>query len=167
MNPTDTCELICWAAANEAKVIRGTIADLGSYDVHGRGGVRPVLPKAVGFDLVAGPGVDVVLHRVGDIPPSHWGKYSAVTSLSSFQFCPDFKAYRHEILVLLKPGGLLLLTMCCKACGDQHNNSPNEFNGRQELRWDLARLEAFFAEEMSVTRCEQQGGTYVLEACKP
>lgn len=97
------------------------VADLGAFNINGS--VKEVIPGAVGFDLVAGPGVDVVI-QLGVIPGRHLNRYDIVTCISSFQFCPHPHDYRREIAGLLKQGGLLFLTMCGPGCRCRHTTVP-------------------------------------------
>jgi hypothetical protein len=98
-----------------------TVADVGAYNLNGS--VKEVLPHAIGFDLVPGPGVDVVV-PLGSIPAEHRNRYDLVTSISSFQFCPYPREYKNELLELLKPNGLLFLTMCAASCTTKHTTVP-------------------------------------------
>ena len=97
------------------------VADLGARNLNGS--VKSVVPHARGFDLSAGPGVDVVI-EAGRVPQEHRGRYDLVTSVSSFQFFPRPHEYKAEITQLLKPGGVLFLTMCAPSCVTEHTTTP-------------------------------------------
>jgi hypothetical protein len=97
------------------------VADLGARNLNGS--VKSVVPHALGFDLSTGPGIDVVI-EAGSIPEEHRGRYDLVTSVSSFQFFPRPLTYKDEITQLLKPGGVLFLTMCAPTCVTEHTTVP-------------------------------------------
>jgi len=124
-----------------------TVADMGALNINGS--TKDVIPHAVGFDIVAGKGVDVVIEP-GKIPEEHKKKYGAVVSSSSFMCCPDPAAYKKQLVDLLKPGGLLLLTMCSNKCSVQHSTSVNQYGFKDEFRIELKELERFFSSEFEV-----------------
>lgn len=97
-----------------------TVADLGSLNINGS--VKDIIPQAVGFDLIEGPGVDVVIED-GEIPKNWKGYFSAVVGVSSLQFCPNLENYKKEVVDLLAPDGLVLLTSCTLSCSCHHTTS--------------------------------------------
>lgn len=98
------------------------LAYLGAYDMNGTIDV-----PHVGFDIVAGPGVDVVLVP-GMVPLEHSGAYDAVASISSFQFYPHPQEYLGEARDLLAPRGWLFLTMCGWHCRGRHGTSSPTYD---------------------------------------
>ncbi len=113
---------VCPADASQFK-----LAYLGSYDMNGTIGV-----PCMGFDIVSGPGVDVVMPGLF-VPAEHMGVYDSVASISSFQFCPHPDLYLGEAFDLLKPGGELFLTMCGWHCRGQHSTSSERFDDSLRL----------------------------------
>ena len=91
-------ELIKWYLSNKEYLDATTVADIGAYNINGS--VKEVINNSIGFDIFDGDGVDVVIHP-GTIPDEHKFKYGAVTTVSSFQFCPDSELYKKQILDLL------------------------------------------------------------------
>lgn len=102
-----------WHAKNGPFIQTAKIAELGSQDVNGT--IKDYIPQSIGFDIIEAKGVDIVI-KDGWITAEHRQAYDLVVSISSFQFCPDPHMYMNEILALLKPGGILFLTMCGVGC---------------------------------------------------
>lgn len=123
------------------------VADLGALNINGC--VKDVIPHCTGFDIVEGPGVDVVIEP-GIIPEEHQKQYGAVTTSSSFAYCPDPYLYKRQITDLLKPGGLLLLITCSVKCRTQHTTSNNKYNFKDTIRLEFRDLEKFFAAEFEI-----------------
>lgn len=85
------------------------IADLGSMNVNG--GYRSLFGKShtyVGYDLQAGPSVDVVLESPYSIPAPD-GRFDVVISGQMLEHCPEFWRVATEIERILKPDGLAFL----------------------------------------------------------
>jgi len=122
------------------------VADLGARNLNGS--VKSVVPHARGFDLSAGPGVDVVI-EAGRVPEEHRGRYDLVTSVSSFQFFPDPLLYKDEIIQLLKPDGVLFLTMCAPSCVTEHTTVPPHGDC---LRMDVEELAELMRPEIEMQR---------------
>jgi len=123
------------------------VADLGALNINGA--TKDVIAHAVGFDIVAGKGGDVVIVP-GTVPPEHRHQYGAVVTSSSFSFCPDPLAYKKQIIDLLQPGGLLFLTMCSDKCQVRHSTSDNSYGFQDEFRLELRELERFFSTEFEI-----------------
>ncbi len=123
------------------------VADMGALNINGS--TRDVISHCTGFDIVAGPGVDVVI-QPGVIPPEHQHKYGAVISTSSFMCCPDPEMYKRQIIDLLSDGGLLFLTICSTKCTQKHSTSDNEYGYGDSFRVELKELERFFGIEFDV-----------------
>lgn len=147
MHESVKCTLSEWIGTF-GDVANKAVADVGAYNINGA--VKDVIPHAVGFDLVAGPGVDVVLN-LGEVPEEHRGRYDIVTSLGSFQCCPQPGSYKAEIVGLLKPGGHLFLTMCSPGCQARHTTSPGGF--QDCLRFHPGELEDFMRPEIVSLAC--------------
>ncbi len=110
-----------------AGVLPKRLAYLGSYNINGSIDV-----PHTGFDIVEGPGVDVVLPGLF-VPAEHMGVYDAVASISSFQFCPHPGLYLGEAFDLLRPEGELFLTMCGWNCRGSHGTSSELFDDSLRL----------------------------------
>jgi hypothetical protein len=123
------------------------IADMGALNINGA--VRDVIPHCTGFDIVEGPGVDVVL-KPGEIPPQHQHKYGTVVSANSFVFCPDPDLYKKQIIDLLTDDGLLLLITCSNKCTQKHTTSNNQYGFEDTFRVEIKELERFFSIEFDV-----------------
>lgn len=138
------------------------VADMGALNINGS--TRDVIPHCVGFDIVDGPGVDVRIEP-GVIPDAHRGVYGAAVSVSSFTFCPDPALYKRQLVDLLAPGGLLLLTCCAAQCRARHSTSNNAYGFVDSFRMDLPRLVAFFETDfdlLEITEQRREHPDYVL-----
>lgn len=140
-------EIVSWYNQHKEQIESSKIADLGSYDING--GVKDVIPSVVGFDILEGKGVDVVIEP-GIIPDDHKFQYDFLTSTSSFQCCPDTPAYMKQITDLLKPGGELILTMCSTRCPKGHSTSPNDYNYKDEVRYTIDEMRSLFGQEFEI-----------------
>ena len=139
-------------AQHQAAVAPLAVAELGSLDINGS--IRDFIPDLTGFDIVAGPGVDVVI-QPGAIPPEHQRRYGLVVSTSSFQFCPRPDLYKRQILDLLGAQGHLFLTMCSDRCQQRHSTSNNEQGFGDSFRMSLAQLRAFFDDAFDCLSIEE------------
>jgi hypothetical protein len=99
-----------------------TVAEVGSYDINGN--LRCIFPYAIGFDVIAGPNVDVV-HLSGKIPKEYQGIFSSVFSVSALQCCPKPEDIVEEIYQLLIPEGVFLVTTCSENCKQVHRSSSD------------------------------------------
>ena len=96
-----------WYLPRERGALR--IADLGSQSVNGS--YRPLFGEAdscVGFDLEAGPGVDIVLDSPYDLPAEN-ASFDLVISGQMLEHCAHFWRVGSEMERILKPGGLVFL----------------------------------------------------------
>ena len=123
------------------------VADLGALDINGS--TKNIISHAVGFDIVEGKGVDVLIVP-GSIPDAHRNVYGAVVSISSFQCCPDPALYKRQIIDLLQEGGILFLAMCSNKCNFQHSTSDNKYGYKDEFRLEFRELERFFATDFNI-----------------
>lgn len=129
------------------------VADMGALNINGS--AREVIPHCTGFDIVDGPGVDVRIEP-GQIPEAHRGVYGAVLSISSFTFCPEPALYKRQLVDLLAPGGLLLLTCCSVHCKARHSTSSNGFGFADSFRVALPALAQFFASDFDLLEVSEQ-----------
>ena len=125
----------------------GKVCYLGSLNLNG---TIEYMDK-VGFDIIEGPGVDVVI-APGIIPMDHKLKYDTCVSISSFQFCPDPEIYMSEILDLLRntAGSKLFLTLCHESCKTSHTTSDNRYSFKDEIRFSEEKLIDFFSSEFEI-----------------
>lgn len=123
------------------------VADMGALNLNGS--TKDVIRHAVGFDIVAGPGVDVVIEP-GRIPAEHRQRYGLVTSISSFTFCPHPAVYKQQIIDLLHPQGYMLLSMCSDKCRFKHTTSNNTYGFGDEFRMTRQQVEDFFGKEFKI-----------------
>ena len=83
----------------------------------------------------------------------HKNRYEVLISTSSFQTCPDSKAYKQEILDLCKAGALIFFTMCSTECKYQHSTSPNQYNFKDGIRMTMEELTIFMLPEIEKIDC--------------
>lgn len=83
-----------------------SVVEVGSRDING--GVRDLFPDAeyLGFDLVDGPGVDIV----GDFTELELDPADAVVCLEVLEHAPNAADIVRHALEVLKPGGVLIVT---------------------------------------------------------
>jgi SAM-dependent methyltransferase len=88
-----------------------SIADVGSYDVNGT--YRPLFDGKgwtyIGFDVAAGPNVDVVLHSPEDwqLSSEHRGAFDVVISGQTLEHVRRPWLWIKQVAELCKPGGLI------------------------------------------------------------
>lgn len=123
------------------------IADMGALNINGA--TKDVIQNCIGFDIVEGEGVDVVISP-GLIPEEHKARYGAVISANSFVFCPAPDLYKKQIIDLLAPNGLLLLITCAAKCKNKHTTSDNQYGFTDTFRMDLREFESFFEPEFDI-----------------
>ena len=156
MHPNVASELLRWYNQNKIQFIDGKIADLGAFDINGS--VKKTLDhEVVGFDILDGKGIDVKISP-GVIPKEHQGQYVGVTSLGAFQTCPHPKKFIQEIADLLKPSGMVFLTMCASSCKVKHSTSNNKFGYLTDVfRLSKSQLINMFAKSFLVQHCYVSG----------
>lgn len=157
MHESSVKHIVEWYAANYDRIPspEAKIAEVGSYDINGS--VKDFLPVSiVGFDICEGPKVDVVIEP-GKVPPEHVGIYDAVISANAFHLCGDAKAYKDEVVALLKEGGLFILTMCRPDCDQSHRTSPNRYGFKDGIRHTPEQAKAFWSHEISPKRVFIEG----------
>ena len=134
--------------------VNGRIAELGSLNFNGS--PQDYLPIEVGFDLVDGNGVDVVINP-GIIPRKYHHKFDIVVSSSSFHYCPKPELYKKQILALLKLGGLVWMSMCAPSCKRCHTTSENEYGFTDCFRVTRKELCRFLKPEIKPIECYYVG----------
>lgn len=145
-----------WYKSNKNDIDTLKIADVGAYNINGS--TKDIISHTIGFDIYDGKGVDVVIEP-GIIPEEHIGIYNFVTSISSFQFCPDPNIYKKQITDLLCDGGFLFLSMCSDKCEKGHSSSPNTYNFGDEIRMTLNEIQDFFETDFTIVEL-----TYSLDS---
>jgi hypothetical protein len=160
MHASVRTRLAAWCERHSELLAQGSVADLGAYDING--GVKDIIPLAVGIDIVAGPSVDVVIAS-GEVPESLRGAFAAIVSTSAFQFSGDPAGFKREVVLLGRPGALVFVTMCSESCKVRHTTSPNALGLGDELRWSRDRLVRFLAPEISTLACIDDGNDLVFE----
>lgn len=88
------------------------VADIGAYDVNGN--LRSLFActawQYVGFDLAAGPNVDVVLPSESEWPNIPSDAFDVVVSVSTLEHTRHPWLVIKEIARIVRPGGLVCLT---------------------------------------------------------
>jgi hypothetical protein len=131
----------------KAFVDSSLVADLGALNINGS--TKDLIKHAIGFDIVSGPGVDVVIEP-GNIPQQYKKIFDVVVSISSFQFCPDPILYKKQIIDLLHPRGYLFLSMCSDKCTEKHTTSNNKYGYADEFRLSRVHFESLFLDEFKI-----------------
>jgi SAM-dependent methyltransferase len=118
------------------------VLEVGSQDVNGsiRPFVEALQPKEyVGADMVAGRAVDVICNSSGLIERFGKDSFDVVISSSLIEHVRDWKAAVHNMKLVCKPGGLILITTC--APGFQYHGYPYDF-----WRYELQDLKDIFSD---------------------
>jgi len=120
-----------------------SVLEVGSYDVNGsiKGDVRnsplgPQLAEYIGVDLVEGPGVDLVAS--GSDLKFEDARFDLVMSLECFEHNPQWRETLENMVRMLKPGGLCIIT-CASLGRPEHGTTrmdPSNSPGTQEIGWD-------------------------------
>lgn len=92
-----------------SEVLQGRIIEVGSYDVNG--GVRDIVPVAVGTDLREGPGVDLVCPVERLLEHFAPGEFDACVSTETLEHVQDWKGFIRTTWDLVKEGGWIVGTM--------------------------------------------------------
>lgn len=149
-----------WIAQNRATIDKGPCADVGAYNINGA--VKDDVPHAVGFDVVAGPGVDVVVRPYVPIDQQHYRKYAAITAVSSFQFGPVPGDFARTCQTLAHKGTILFLTMCEFSCRTNHSTSAGSGWG-DSFRMSERALAQFWEANGWSVRVRHEGHNYLME----
>jgi len=119
------------------------VVDIGAYDVNGSGRTQFTSPKAyVGVDLIAGPGVDVVVsgHEY-DSARHGQGPFDIAVSFEMFEHNPYWLETFVNMLRITRPGGMILFT-CASRGRREHGTSrtsPAASPGTSHLKMDYYR----------------------------
>lgn len=101
------------------------VLEIGSMDI--QGSVRGYFTdcKYVGIDIGPGPGVDVVAR--GESYDSDGARFDVAVSCECFEHNPEWESTLRNMIRLLKPGGLLVVT--CAAPGREEHGTTRSFEG--------------------------------------
>jgi hypothetical protein len=159
-------EIKKWYQNNKQYLDTIKIAELGSYDINGS--VKDIIPNTIGFDILEGKGVDIVI-TPGIITEKYKQVFGALITTSAFQCCPDITLFKTQVLDLLKPEGLFILTMCPDSCNPGHSTSPNEYKFRDSIRMSQSKLREFWEDEFNnikIFENNEEHATLILTAVK-
>jgi SAM-dependent methyltransferase len=95
--------------------ISGSVLDVGSFNVNGS--LKSVLPVTFGIDMRKGPGVDEVLDVCGLVERFGPESFDHVVSADALEHIEHWRTAMEQMWAVLKPGGLLLLTMASPSKG--------------------------------------------------
>lgn len=154
MHPLAKVEILLWYNNNKSRFINKKIADLGSFNINGT--VKDFIPGVIGFDILTGKNVDVVIVP-GNIPVEHQNKYGLIITTSALQCCPDSLIFKREIIDLLEPNGEVFVTMCNKTCNYKHSTSPNSYDFQDGIRMNSNDIVTFFYPEFNVISVKESG----------
>lgn len=109
------------------------VFEVGARDHNGRArDYLPTLPaRWVGFDLLAGPGVDVVGDAAELLP--EWGQCDVVVSTEVLEHCERWSLLLHRMAAAVRAGGWLVVT--CAGSGREAHGAdggpllPGEYYG--------------------------------------
>lgn len=102
--------------------IHAPVLEVGSYDVNGT--VRDICPTPyTGIDIETGPAVDLVYD--GDTIPFGDNHFAAVLCLEVFEHAKNPNRLASEIVRVLEPGGLALIT--ARGVGFPYHNPPDRW----------------------------------------
>jgi hypothetical protein len=158
MNSPSRAGLKRWVARYVPKGAR--IADVGAYDINGS--VKEELAyrddlTVVGFDVVPGPGVDVVVTDAG-VPTEHMWVYDAVTAVCSIQHCGDVPAFAKRLWVLGMTGAPVYVNMCANNCDGKHSQPENPYGWNDCNRFTPAELREALAPYVDCIACRTHRG---------
>lgn len=96
-------------AKKYAERITGNVLEVGSFNVNGS--VREVLPITIGVDFREGKDVDMVVDVVKLASTFGENAFDCVVSCDALEHMEHFHESLANMWAVLKPGGVLLLTM--------------------------------------------------------
>lgn len=93
----------------QAVPFEGSVLDVGALDVNGA--LSSVIPVTLRVDMRLGPGVDEAVSAEGLIERFGRESWDNVASADMLEHAKDWRACMENMWGVLKPGGILLLTM--------------------------------------------------------
>lgn len=127
--------ILTFAKKHRAK-FDGNILEVGSQDVNGS--IRNIIDVTMGTDMREGPGVDVVVNVEELIEWFDGELFDCVVSCDALEHMADWEAALTNMWGVLKPGGLMLLTMANTKKG--YHGYPHDY-----WRWTLPDFCRLFA----------------------
>lgn len=124
-------------AKKYASMFSGQVLDVGSFNVNGA--LRDYLPVTVGVDMREGPGVDRVCNSNALLDTFGAEYFDAVVSADCLEHTEDWRAALRNMWAVLKPDGILMLTMANPKKG--RHGYPNDY-----WRWPLDRFKLLFGQ---------------------
>ncbi len=110
-------------ASRCARNISGRVLEVGSVDVNGT--VRDHLPIAIGVDMRPGKGVDMVVDVVNLLDTFGAESFDCVVSCDALEHMQDWDAALDNMWGVLKPDGVMLLTMAALTKG--YHGYPHDY----------------------------------------
>lgn len=109
------CNDLCWQLGDRLKAYlqpNVRVLEVGSRIVNGslREKLEDAFPDWTGIDLMNGPGVDVLLDSTRISEHFPFASFDVVISTGMLEHCRDWRRAVLEMVRVLRPGGLLLLT---------------------------------------------------------
>jgi len=117
--------------------ISGNVLEVGSQIVNGT--VRDVLAISVGCDMVDGPGVDQVVDSSGLLVQFGPDSWDCVVSCDALEHMAAWKDAIENMWGVLKPEGLLFLTLANPRKG--YHGYPSDY-----WRWPMERFKLLFGQ---------------------
>jgi SAM-dependent methyltransferase len=137
----DACISFAARVLDGDSVAGAKVLEVGSYDTTGT--VRPVVERLrpqryVGVDIVPGPGVDFIcdVHELAVTFGA--ASFDIVLATELLEHVRDWRHAVQQMLTVLRPGGLLLLTT--RSRGFRFHYGPFDY-----WRFEAADMEAIFA----------------------
>jgi SAM-dependent methyltransferase len=96
-------------AKKHAGKFNGRVLEVGSYNVNGT--IREFIPVSIGTDLREGPGVDMLVSAYSLVAEFGESSFDGVCSADALEHIEDWKTALQQMWDVLKPDGVLLLTM--------------------------------------------------------
>lgn len=129
-----------------AGLIAGDVLDVGSFNVNGA--LRDYLPVTVGVDMRDGPGVDRVCNSSDLLTVFGPESFDAVCSADCLEHTEDWRAALLNMWGVLRPNGVLFLTMANPKKG--RHGYPSDY-----WRWPLDRFCCLFGANDILGRFEE------------
>jgi SAM-dependent methyltransferase len=137
-------------------IIVAPILEVGSCNVNGS--VRSLFPTPyIGVDVVEGPSVDRVIES-DDRLPFEDGIFGTVVSTECLEHAIDPVELLDEMVRVLRPGGLLIVTM--RGNGFQRHNPPDRWRVMPGTLRDL--LQSWGLQDVVEIPDPQVSGSFVL-----